>query len=416
MSTISPVPFPIASDDHRNEWDRWFAWWSAAHAGLVAFGFVLTLFREDATAPRIAASVVLGLASIGLMLRICAPALRCADPADAHAAARYLVPAVVVFGAMTLLSPSFFFLLYILYPCVFALARTLRSAVGWALLVSGVASATIAYWDDWQPGNAALQGGGSFVFAILTGLWITRIIAQSRERADLIAALGSTQAELAAAQHAAGVREERQRVAGEIHDTVAQGLASIVMLAQGASSAAVRSGSEASLRVQDLLETIERTARDNLLETRALVEAMRPPGLGPGSFADAIGRLADHHERVVGGVVTVAIEPTVGLAASEEVVLFRSVQEALTNVGKHADADRVLIELAVEGDRHVLRVSDNGSGHGPATPGSRAGQGLSVMRDRVERIGGSLSFTSGTCGAVLVVEVPRPAPIRTGAP
>ncbi len=233
--------------------------------------------RSDATTPKMAAAAVLGALSIALMWRVCVPSL--IGDREGRAVA-YLLPAIAIFCALSFLSPSFFFLLYILYPCVFALAATVRSAVGWALLLSLTASVPISYWDRWRLGDAALQGGGAFVFAVLTGLWILRIIEQSVERSELIESLRATREELADAQHAAGVRDERQRVAGEIHDTLAQGLASIVLLAQGAAASRARDGAGPDDRTLAMLGTIEQTARDNLAEARALVEAMRPAGLG----------------------------------------------------------------------------------------------------------------------------------------
>ena len=76
----------------------------------------------------------------------------------------------------------------------------------------------------------------STAFSIALGIWISRVVDQSRERAELIDALEQTREALAAAHHAQGVTAERERVAREIHDTLAQGFTSVVMLAQTAAA------------------------------------------------------------------------------------------------------------------------------------------------------------------------------------
>ena len=117
--------------------------------------------------------------------------------------------------------------------------------------------------------------GVSLLFSLLLGLWISRVIDQSRGRAELIEELEATRAELAEAHHAQGVMAERERLAREIHDTLAQGFTSIVMLSQAAQAQLSRDPAA----VAGQLEAIERTARENLAEARALVAAFSPVAL-----------------------------------------------------------------------------------------------------------------------------------------
>ena len=119
------------------------------------------------------------------------------------------------------------------------------------------------------------------------------MIRESDQRATLIAELERTRAELAAAEHDRGVLSERQRLAHEIHDTLAQGFASITALAQAA-EAAVDTQPEAA---RDRILLIERTARDNLAEARALVTDLTPVDLTGVTLTEAVQRLVGRFER-----------------------------------------------------------------------------------------------------------------------
>ena len=111
----------------------------------------------------------------------------------------------------------------------------------------------------------------------------------SAQRGELIEELASTRAEVARLSREAGVAEERQRLAGDIHDTVAQGLSSVVMLVEAA-DAALSTDLPAARRH---LALAARTARENLAETRAIVGALTPAPLADASLADALRRLGD---------------------------------------------------------------------------------------------------------------------------
>ncbi|MCP9971452.1 sensor histidine kinase [Actinomadura madurae] len=111
-----------------------------------------------------------------------------------------------------------------------------------------------------------------------------RLGRQNRERLRLIEELDRTRGELAEVSREAGVLAERERLARDIHDTIAQGFASIVMLLQAA---------EADAGPNRHLELAVRTARENLAETRGLVAALAPPALDGGSLVEALRRMAD---------------------------------------------------------------------------------------------------------------------------
>jgi signal transduction histidine kinase len=140
----------------------------------------------------------------------------------------------------------------------------------------------------WENPGAVASGLLSVVFGSLFALWITRIIEQSYERRELIEQLEATRGELAAAEREGGRLAERQRLARDIHDTLAQGFVSIVLQLQAA-EAELPEGADAA---RGHLERARRTARDNLAEARRLVWDLRPEVLSAAPLGEALGRLA----------------------------------------------------------------------------------------------------------------------------
>ncbi len=254
-------------------------------------------------------------------------------------------------------------------------------------------------------------------FSVAFGTWIMRIISQSTERAELIAQLERTRTELAQVSREAGVLAERDRLASEIHDTIAQGFSSIVMLVQAADS--LLESDPAQARRQ--LGLIGRTARENLAEARALVAGLAPAALSSATLADALARLTEGIGQELGIETSFSLKgPPRPLHTSTEVVLLRVCQEALSNVRKHAKADAVHVVLSLGDAEARLEVRDNGIGFDPgladtgladtglADTGLAArGYGLRGMRARVADAGGTLEVTSALGeGTAVSVEVP----------
>jgi signal transduction histidine kinase len=234
------------------------------------------------------------------------------------------------------------------------------------------------------------------------------VIKQSERRAELIAELDQTREELAQANHAAGAMAERERMAREIHDTLAQGMTSIVMLAQAA-QAELAAG-----RPTDKLAAIEDTARENLAEARALVAAFTPVALAESTLTEVLRRQAERFRTETGVDVQVRLdlpdEDVAALPAGQQVVLLRAAQEALANVRKHAGAEHVLITLGASAGDIRIEICDDGRGFEPAAVDG-AGFGLAAMRGRVEESGGTVEVVStpggGTRVQVLVPAAPE---------
>jgi signal transduction histidine kinase len=240
---------------------------------------------------------------------------------------------------------------------------------------------------------------------IILGIWVSSIIQQSARRRELIEQLEAAQAELSAAERRAGVLEERQRLAREIHDTLAQGFTSIVMHLEAAEGA-----------LPDDLGTLQRhldrarsTARANLEQARRVVQNLRPDVLEELSLPEAIERTAARWREETGiPLVTTTTGTPIALQRDVEVTLLRAAQEALNNIRRHAQASAVQLTLSYMDDVVVLDVQDNGSGFAGIEPSPEAGgYGLQAMRERAELCGGSVTVESDPGeGTTVVVSIP----------
>jgi signal transduction histidine kinase len=291
-----------------------------------------------------------------------------------------------------------------------------RWAIGAIVVLSltplGVALAT-GHASRGELDTLAVAAGLTVAFSIAFGLWVYRIISQSDDRASLISELGQTRAELAQANRRAGVLAERQRLSGEIHDTVAQGFTSIIMLLQAADADVVREPAAA----REHLALALQTARENLAEARALVAALAPAGLEPGALDGALRRLTGAVPGQLGPPASFEVTGrAVPLPRPAEVMLLRVGQEALANVRQHAQARHVQVRLRYGEGQVGLEVTDDGVGFDPGQPGG--GYGLPGMRARADEAGGRLEVRSSPgAGTTVSVVVPVDAPrAQAGTP
>ena len=190
----------------------------------------------------------------------------------------------------------------------------------------------------------------------------------------------------------ASILEERNRMAREIHDTLAQTFTGI--LAQvGAAKQVLMDDLEATGAHLDLIKELARTG---LIEARRSVVALRPQLLEEGSLQSALHRLVTQlRTAAMDTTLYYEIEGAVySLPTEVESNLLRIGQEALTNAIRHANADEIRVELVYDRDRVCLRVKDNGQGFGVGSIPSSEGFGLLGMSERAERIGAQLSIRS----------------------
>lgn len=373
-------------------WDRtWLGWDMAFGVGIaVAVTAVATQLSGGARV----ATVGLLLALAGWYALVGWRALR-SD--SLRPGLLYLAGAAPLFLAAFALDGTVGLLYFVLYPQVWALIYpAARAVLASVLLTAG--GAVVGFATDGAPLVVLAVAGVQLLFAVAMGMWISGIVRQSAGRREVIEELEAARAELATVSHRAGVLAERERLAREIHDTLAQGFTSVVVLLELAESDVDTDPAAARRR----LVTARETARQNLAEARGLVAALSPADLQVAPLPEALGRLADRFRAETGLAARFSVLGAVApLAANQEVVLLRSAQEALANVRKHAGACSVTVTLRYEGTGAVLTVADDGAGFDPSAP--TAGFGLAGMRRRVEEIGGALTLHSGPGGTTAEV-------------
>ena len=312
----------------------------------------------------------------------------------------YLVGAAGIWAALSAVDPDFL----IIGAAIFAplCLQDLRWAGVGAVVVGGG-----WIWLLWADEGGVPWPAVSLVLLFMVGwllsvAYISTIVRQSRQRQQLIQQLREAQADLAEAERQAGVLEERQRLARDIHDTLTQGFASIVMLLEAADASLEPRHSSRRHIAQAL-----RAARDNLAESRRLVWALRPEALAETPLPVALDRLAYRLSEETGiRTQTVVTGAAQGLDVQQETSLLRAAQETLTNVRKHARATSVTITLSYMNDVTVLDVQDDGVGfsHAPASDGvTPKGLGLRAMRERAQETGGTVSVESSPGGGTTVV-------------
>ena len=230
-------------------------------------------------------------------------------------------------GTYRIVPPSFHLPEFALCAIISAVALNTMVLLQLALQISGRAI------GSWLLIILMTSTGG-----IVLGYFIDDIIKQSQERRNLIEELQKTREQLAKAGRLAGISEERQRLASDLHDTLVQSLISVVTHLEAAENSPEQS--------QKHLQTAKQAARDSLQEARQAIQDLRPPAYDKDSFIEAI-RLICQQWRIRS---TLAIEFTQAgkvICLPDEVqhALLRILQEALANINRHANASQVFVTL-----------------------------------------------------------------------
>lgn len=380
-------------------------WWDAAVIGVAALLSVL-LVLQTAEPWRLAT----GGAGLALLV-VSWLALGRRGP-EAPTAPWFVALAALAAGIAVAGYPTLAILQVVVYPIAWVYAPTVRRAIVQNVAVAIAVGVGFLVSLGAEPENLAQTAFTitlSLGFSLAMGLWISRMTELGERNGALLRELQGAQEQIAALNRDAGAAAERERLARELHDTIAQDLTGLVLLAQRAR----RSGGD-----PEVLALIEDVARETLGETRALVAAgAAVAGATATGGADdrldlsgALDRLAERFERETGVVVSIARaerDPLDGsvLPRDVEVVVLRCAQEALANARKHARASRIEIAIGRTPDAVTLRVADDGIGFDPAA--TRDGFGLAGMRDRLALVEGSLDVASAPGrGTVLGVRVP----------
>jgi signal transduction histidine kinase len=316
----------------------------------------------------------------------------------------------VAFAITGLIQPFF------LFPTVLAFVATFATSVVIYTAPAGLPEPTVEAVSGWIF-IICLQTGLTGYFSFM-GM---KLMEEDKQRRELLAKLETALAEnaglhaqLLAQAREAGVLDERQRMAREIHDTLAQGLTGIITQLEATERAGRRPE-----QWRRHLDQARALARESLAEARRSVQALQPEPLESAGLPDAIAHMARRWSETsaveLSFATTGAPRP---LLAELEMTLFRVAQEALANVAKHAAATKVGLTLSYTDDAVLLDVRDDGVGFVPSGgngSGDGQGFGLDGMRQRLRRVAGSLEIeTAPGEGTAVNATVPALAPEAGG--
>ena len=353
-----------------------------------------------------------------------AGALTPAVKRSAHSAVVWLAVLLAAWLWLVILTPD---AVWLAFPLFFL---ELHLAGRWGLPAVVVTTLVAVGGSAWHAGGLQVGGvlgpviGAAVVVATVRGY--EALHRESEQRRVLISELTATRSDLAHAERAAGVLGERERLAREIHDTLAQGLSSIQLLLRAAERTI---GTDPDIARQQVV-TAREAAVANLAEARRFVHDWAPPDLESGSLRHALEQLAQRTTASSGIPVDVIVSGTVGpLPTGHEVALLRIAQQAVANAIQHADARSIHLTLSYMDTEIVLDAVDDGRGFDsahrggrPTAVGNRAGLsahqhshgaqgfGLAAMRARAAALNGTLAIESAAGrGTAVAVILPLPA-------
>ncbi|WP_330320931.1 sensor histidine kinase [Streptomyces clavifer] len=373
------------------------------HALLVGLLALAATRSMDDTAFVVLAAVMAALYGAGALAPVVLPHTR--------AAALWLAALGAVWLALLALSPDALWVAFPLYFLQLHLLPVRWGLAAVAVTAAGAITGFLLHDQEIGPGTFIGPLLGAAV-AVATAWGYDALFRESERRRELIEELVSTRAELAEAERDAGTLAERERLAREIHDTLAQGLSSIQLLLRAAERT-LPHDAPATPHVRRAREA----AQDNLAEARRFVRALSPPDLEHGSLAAALSRLSSRTSTPELAVQFAVSGTPVVLPTPYEVALLRTAQSALANTVRHSGARRAEITLSFMETSVSLDVVDDGCGFDPgATDGVRrssgsGGFGLPAMRSRARSLRGTLSVESAPDqGTALAVTLPLPLP------
>ena len=402
-------------------WLRWLPFW---HGFAYLFLVVVTVFAFTAvshwqTRLLIAVVVLLWLGWYSICVVI-SPQVWHEHP---WRASGYVVAGWALWVGLISLYFPFFFLLFILYLQVF-----LFPPMPWKLLLALVLTGLYLWCEVIATGS---WGSPIFfelsmtILCIVIAVFVDAVVRQSHVRQRLIVELETTRQELARIERQAGITQERQRLAHEIHDTLAQGFTGIIMHLE-ASDSLLQSEQSARSKMNTARQHVDQArqiARENLVEARRLIWALQPEGLDRASLSEVLGLVVARWSQESGIPATALVTGHArGLRPERELALLRATQEALTNVRKHARASRVMVTLSYMEDMVTLDVQDDGVGLGqdelgrPFPQEHAGGFGLKGLRERVAKLQGTLAIESAPGeGTTLAVALPEEPDSLSGA-
>jgi signal transduction histidine kinase len=229
-----------------------------------------------------------------------------------------------------------------------------------------------------------------FFCLLLWGAWAVGLLTRrSRERAERLGRLAARLDAEREISEATAVAAERARIARDVHDSVAHSV-SVMVLQLGALRTTLEPGS----RVAEVLQGVERLGRQSVDELRGLVGVLREAPAGPPSAAPSLARVSELLDEVRAAGLPVQLEvhgEPRDLPRALDVSAYRVLQEALSNVLRHAGAVPTSVSVRHDPAALVVEVDDEGSGvSSPSVEGPPGGHGLLGIRERVALFGGAV--------------------------
>ncbi|MFF0779681.1 sensor histidine kinase [Streptomyces sp. NPDC003720] len=306
---------------------------------------------------------------------------------------------------------------WLAFPLYFLHLHLLPRRPALAAVVATALAAITAFAAHQHAFSVAMAIGPALGAAVAVAVvWgYQALYRESEQRRRLIEELTATRADLARAQHTAGVLAERERLAREIHDTLAQGLSSIQLLLRAAERALPGRPDAAARHV----DQARQAAVDNLAEARRFVAALTPPALEGTTLAGALERLCATTSARHPLTVRFHVAGTpVPLPTAHEVALLRITQSALGNTVRHAGATTADVTLTHLDDHVAVDITDDGTGFDPALPPppgpDDGGFGLAAMHARMAALGGTLTVHSSPGhGTSVSARLPLTPPAQT---
>jgi len=374
-------------------------WWQHLSSALLLIICLVRAIQDlFAADTKIGITLLAPLVLALVLVYLYGPRLVRRQPNPAAASFWWLAALALLWIALVLVSAEFIWLAFVLWLLAGHVVD-LAIGIGFSILVL-VLAIGIPWAQTGRPHAAAIIGPGVgmlFAFGVARGQ--LQLIRLARERAELLDDLLQAQDDLAQTQREAGALSERTRLSRDIHDTLAQGFASILLLS--------RAGLAASMDREKLLGQIEQTAAENLEESRRIVAALTPAALDEVPLLAALSRIAARLEEETGIRASVEVPAECALALEQEIAMLRVAQSALANVRQHSGATTAQISVSQHDDTLTMSISDDGTGFDPSDrTGSKSGYGLAAMSSRLRELGGNLEVSSSPVGTRITATLP----------
>lgn len=387
----------IKKSQNHEAWEQWdWIWHFSAYSFLILH--IIIVYNSD---PRIInfsfLLILCALLGLWYIPFVNISTLRIWD--NPARGALYLVPGWVIWIGLISLTADSFLLIGIFFPLVFS-----RFPIRWATGITIFQTLGLYFLYIMVHPTERWFLILMIILSLLTistimGAFISSIIKQSTDRQRLIDELTRSRANLMRVEREAGRLTERQRLARDIHDTLAQHFTSIIM-----HLSAVKHSNFGTAQTQ--VQQAEESAREGLAEIRRIVWDMQPEQIEKASLIEAVEELAARWSAQNSVQVKMKVTGTPrSLNSSVETALLRISQEAMHNISKHAQSKNVNITFSFMDDIFVMDIADDGLGFEPSK--IKNGFGMKTMRDRVEEIGGTLTIESERgIGTAIAVSIP----------